>query len=1086
MKNKLLLLIFGMFFLIGILSFTSATLKAYDSNSKTVTLSSNFLFINTGDIATITLNTPLDNHVGLGYQKVAEMQVIGFTDYKDLISQMDFYDVKKGMKKINRNYDLKVKGTEQVLVNDYSPVLVGYTQNGTAIYNGSEITGSHYETREIWNKLTPANLKKGDNLTIGIFTDVQINDKVEWIPTIANVKINEWATWTADLNVNLISYYKLDETSGTTAIDSVGSNNGTNNGATVNVSGKINTAYSFDGTNDYIDLGTTRIIDTSSDFTISSWVKWTSTGYVAGSIFARDGGGAGQNEFSLMRWPGGGNNENILFNVGNSNVVTNADLLGDGAWHHIVGVKSGSTLYIYVDGSLDKSGAFGSTVLYSVSTKIGARGSVSNYFGGTIDEIGVWSRALSSTEITQLYNGGSGISYTNYFGAIITLNSPVNAYNSTSQSIIFNGTVNAGSGDTLANVSLIIDGVYNETNTSGIDGEYLFSKTMSEGEHNWTLEGCEVTNGCTNASVRTFTVDTLSPIIEINSPTGTFNYLNESYNLTLNFTATDAHLDTCIWNYNSTNTTISCNNGTPTISYFNYEQDKNNGTLFINDTLGNVNSSSTSWNYKVLELNQTYSNSTTEGTSEDFLASFKLGSGYSVSSSYLNYNGTNSSGSTSTSGGITSFTATKLIPSVTADTNITFYPLVILSDSTTVNLQNHNQTIYNLAFDNCGSYTNRIFNLTQYDEETQTQLTNTTKSIAINFYSASNSSNLAINYSNEFTNNPTVICLNRNLTSVSNYTLDSIIRYKALGYASEYYNILGLSFNNNTPEQDINLYNLNASESTDFQLTFYGEDFLPVEGALVYLQRQYISENTFKTVELPRTDANGQTVLHLVRNDVIYNIYVTLNGTVIGTFNNIIAFCQDYSIGDCQLSLNALGGASPLFNYDNELGITFTSGPVYNETDTTVSFSFISTDSTIKNVTMDVGRSDVFGNTSICSNTLVSSSGTVSCNVGNLTDTSLITNIYVDGTLWIITTVPLDSTGYGSIGYVILFILTLVFILAFGDSKNGVIIATGIGYFVAAASGLVIGGIVGVGSSGIWIILLTAAALYQINKTRSK
>ena len=63
----------------------------------------------------------------------------------------------------------------------------------------------------------------------------------------------------------LVSYWKLDEFSGA-VIDSVGLNNGINNGATQGASGKIGTAYSFNGTTDYINIDT-AVDDLSSTTT---------------------------------------------------------------------------------------------------------------------------------------------------------------------------------------------------------------------------------------------------------------------------------------------------------------------------------------------------------------------------------------------------------------------------------------------------------------------------------------------------------------------------------------------------------------------------------------------------------------------------------------------------------------------------------------------------------------------------------------------------------------------------------------------------------------------------------------------------
>ena len=74
------------------------------------------------------------------------------------------------------------------------------------------------------------------------------------------------------------------------------------------------------------------------------------------------------------------------------------------------------------------------------------------------------------------------------------------------------------------------------------------------------------------------------------------------------------------------------------------------------------------------------------------------------------------------------------------------------------------------------------------------------------------------------------------------YSVDAIIRYVAEGYSNEYYNIVNYSIDNETEVQNITLYDLNSTDATQFQLTFTGDDYLPVENALVFVGRQYISE----------------------------------------------------------------------------------------------------------------------------------------------------------------------------------------------------------------------------------------------------
>ncbi len=211
--------------------------------------------------------------------------------------------------------------------------------------------------------------------------------------------------------------------------------------------------------------------------------------------------------------------------------------------------------------------------------------------------------------------------------------------------------------------------------------------------------------------------------------------------------------------------------------------------------------------------------------------------------------------------------------------------------------------------------------------------------------------------------------------------MDSIVRYEAIGYAIENYNIVNFILSNSTVPQNITLYDLNSSDSTEFQITFKDSNFLSVEGALIFIQRQYVAENnTFKTVELPKTDSNGQTLGHFVEKDIIYNILVTngTSGAVLGSFNNIIAFCQDATIGDCVINLNALTSSEEGFNYQEELKIGI-SDPLYNGTSRVLSVNFYTFDGSTKTINLTATKYDQLGSEQACASTLSSSAGTVSC-----------------------------------------------------------------------------------------------------------
>ena len=82
----------------------------------------------------------------------------------------------------------------------------------------------------------------------------------------------------ADITTGLVSHWKLDETSGTIATDSAGTNNGTLTNGPTWVTGKLNNALSFDGTNDYVNAGNPASLTDINVKTISAWIKLNSYG----------------------------------------------------------------------------------------------------------------------------------------------------------------------------------------------------------------------------------------------------------------------------------------------------------------------------------------------------------------------------------------------------------------------------------------------------------------------------------------------------------------------------------------------------------------------------------------------------------------------------------------------------------------------------------------------------------------------------------------------------------------------------------------------------------------------------------------
>lgn len=158
----------------------------------------------------------------------------------------------------------------------------------------------------------------------------------------------------------------------------------------------------------------------NGDFTISIWVKLTNE---IGSAFYTFAAFTTANLWIYFRYDyNGGTRRLQAYVTGGTYTGANYNVsLGTAGWHHICLVRTQSTgnFIIYLDGSnvanaTDTSATTGNSKDFYL-----ASGSGNNYIDGVVDEAYFWDRALSSTEITTLYNSGNGSFYP--FNAAYTL-----------------------------------------------------------------------------------------------------------------------------------------------------------------------------------------------------------------------------------------------------------------------------------------------------------------------------------------------------------------------------------------------------------------------------------------------------------------------------------------------------------------------------------------------------------------------------------------------------------------------------------------------------------------------------------------
>jgi hypothetical protein len=206
---------------------------------------------------------------------------------------------------------------------------------------------------------------------------------------------------------DLAAYWKLDETSGT-RIDSAGSNNLTDNNTVGSATGKLGNAASFVAANsEYLSVASTPGLQSSSAFTLAFWVKPNTLSPTAQGLLFK-GGASPQIEY-LIRL----NTNTIDFFVNSASDFAEVTGINTTEWWFVVAYYNGTTnLWVQSESGTLLTNT-GPAVTHATTTnplEFGRYWSAA-YYSGRIDEVGIWQRVLTSSERTQLYNSGSGLTY---------------------------------------------------------------------------------------------------------------------------------------------------------------------------------------------------------------------------------------------------------------------------------------------------------------------------------------------------------------------------------------------------------------------------------------------------------------------------------------------------------------------------------------------------------------------------------------------------------------------------------------------------------------------------------------------------
>jgi hypothetical protein len=214
----------------------------------------------------------------------------------------------------------------------------------------------------------------------------------------------------APYSVDLVAQWHLDECSwngtagevkdsGDDALDGTAQN-----GADTIGSGKVCKAGKFDGSDDYVSVPDDSKLQLTAPLTLALWVKvnanasdWVRLAGKGSSTFRNYGLWLATNGTILFQ----------LYSAGGNGDAQTTVTVNDGNWHHVVGAYDGSTMKVYIDKTERASTSYSQTPYISADPFTMGYAGFHAYLNGYVDEVALFSRALSESDITAMYDDTS-------------------------------------------------------------------------------------------------------------------------------------------------------------------------------------------------------------------------------------------------------------------------------------------------------------------------------------------------------------------------------------------------------------------------------------------------------------------------------------------------------------------------------------------------------------------------------------------------------------------------------------------------------------------------------------------------------
>ena len=195
----------------------------------------------------------------------------------------------------------------------------------------------------------------------------------------------------------LFAHWMFDEGSGSIAIDSAGSNNGTLVGNPIWTTGRIGGALSFDGASDYVSVAPIAPF-AGENVTAQAWIRLDSSAGLWNPVLMQHD----PNNYGYFFYVSSGRPSFYIVAGSNFAQAMSYEIINADVWYHVAGTNDGSNLKLYVDGLLKDSVPSSGFTGVNHDAYIGCEPTSLLYYNGLIDDVRIYNRPVRESEFQDI------------------------------------------------------------------------------------------------------------------------------------------------------------------------------------------------------------------------------------------------------------------------------------------------------------------------------------------------------------------------------------------------------------------------------------------------------------------------------------------------------------------------------------------------------------------------------------------------------------------------------------------------------------------------------------------------------------